>query len=853
MEGLYILLIVIIIILVATSGKGSFNAIHDRIDTLINAIQQLASELKGMRKDVLSLKEKLHDIEKNAKYGAGAMPPFPHKEEAAESKPVIPMVAEQLPPVAAEEVKTQIEATPAEEIAKDEPIAEPEPVQQILPAADPTPTPVSTPVPAASVPQEPTAKPSEPKPSTHTGYPYPEEESLWEKWMRNNPDLEKFIGENLINKIGIAILVLGIAFFVKYAIDQNWINEVGRTCIGLLCGCILIGLAHYLRKGYRSFSSVLAGGGIAVFYFTIAYAFHEYKMFSQTAAFVIMVVITAFAVALSILYDKLELAVIACVGGFVTPFLVSRGDGNYQVLFTYLIILDVGILLLAWFKRWTALNIISLFFTELIYGGWLSTTMYNGKPFSHASALLFATIYFFIFLGMNMVYQLRRNQHFKAFDFIILLFISCSYYVVGVTLLTNWHNEYRGLFTLALGIIYLGLAYYIRKNSTADRNLLFLLIGLTLSFITLTIPIQLHGQAITMFWCAEFVLLYWLSQYSQIRIFRFSSAIVCVLAIGSFMMDWGQCLDRHGNQAHIALIFSDLTGIVTNLVAVASFTVYYFLAKRERGKEFFTGISSRSVAVVSLTAAVVLLYTTCIFLINLVFRNQLSYDLPNVYHWMITEVFALVLLVLLQRDVLKAPVKAQLLPVIACFFFYILSSGLVNNLRDGVLRGQYPAVHIYMHWLAGILMCVIFYQSIQGIRRGAAELILFKRSLMVIYTIMIVVFLSIEGLHVYVFAAFNKNNTGYLVSQFCKAGLTLLWAICSFALMWLGMKHRQKAMRIISLTLFLIVLVKLFLFDISGISEGGKILAFILLGVLLLTVSFMYQKLKKIIFDDGKE
>jgi len=98
--------------------------------------------------------------------------------------------------------------------------------------------------------------------------------SWWDKWLSNNPDIEKFIGENLINKIGIAVLVLGISFFVKYAIDQDWINETGRVCIGLVSGGILVAFAHRLRNSYRSFSSVLVGGGLALFYFSIAYAFH---------------------------------------------------------------------------------------------------------------------------------------------------------------------------------------------------------------------------------------------------------------------------------------------------------------------------------------------------------------------------------------------------------------------------------------------------------------------------------------------------------------------------------------------------------------------------------------------------
>jgi len=105
-------------------------------------------------------------------------------------------------------------------------------------------------------------------------------------------DLEKFIGENLLSKIGIAVLVLGISFFVKFAIDKNWIREAGRVIIGLIAGGILIGIAHRIRHSYRSFSSVLMGGGLTVFYFTIAFAFHEYHLIGQKTAFGIMPVLS---------------------------------------------------------------------------------------------------------------------------------------------------------------------------------------------------------------------------------------------------------------------------------------------------------------------------------------------------------------------------------------------------------------------------------------------------------------------------------------------------------------------------------------------------------------------------------
>ena len=180
---------------------------------------------------------------------------------------------------------------------------------------------------------------------------------------------EKFIGENLLNKIGIAILVLGIGYFVKFAIDKEWIGEIGRVAIGVFCGGLLIGIAHKLRNEFRSFSSVLTGGGIVVLYFTIALGFIEYEIFSQTAAFLLMLVITVFGALLSIAYDKVELAVISLLGGLAAPILVSTGNGNYQTLFIYLIVLNGGMLAVSYMKKWKLINLLSLIGSVIMIGG----------------------------------------------------------------------------------------------------------------------------------------------------------------------------------------------------------------------------------------------------------------------------------------------------------------------------------------------------------------------------------------------------------------------------------------------------------------------------------------------------
>ena len=191
-------------------------------------------------------------------------------------------------------------------------------------------------------------------------------ESYEPKPIKKNINIEKFIGENLINKIGIGVLVLGIGFFVKYAIDKNWINEVARMFIGIACGFILLGIGYWLRKKYTAFTSVLTGGGIAVLYFSFYIAFQEYKIISQTLAFILLILGTAFTVALSLWYNRRELAIIGIIGGFASPLMISTGEGNYIVIFSYLFILNVGMIVLAFHKKWKEINIITYFFTVIL-------------------------------------------------------------------------------------------------------------------------------------------------------------------------------------------------------------------------------------------------------------------------------------------------------------------------------------------------------------------------------------------------------------------------------------------------------------------------------------------------------
>ncbi len=662
------------------------------------------------------------------------------------------------------------------------------------------------------------------------------------------PDLEKFIGENLINKIGIGILVLGIGFFVKYAIDQNWIHEIGRVCIGILCSGILIFIAHRLRNTFKAFSSVLIGGGISVLYFTIAIAFHEYKLFNQATAFGIMVVITSFAVALSIAYNRIELAVLALIGGFSSPFIVSTGEGNYKILFTYLLILNSGMLTLAYARKWNLVNILSYIFTILIYGSWLSTRCLSIEHAPYLGAFIFATAFYIVFFLMNVVYNIRNKISFEAIEIGMLLSNTFLYYGAGMSILHYYHPEFEGLFTAVMGVFNFGFAFFFYKRQNVDRNLIFLLIGLVLTFISLAAPVQLEGNHITLFWSAEALLLLWFSQKSGIKLIRGTSLAINVLMLISLIMDWSQL---YGSATNINMIPFLNKAFITSAVSILSVFMTIRLLKNETETGFIADFTVTAYSTILKTVLVSLLYLTPLFEINYQLQHY-GYDDSSRYIVLGIYNFSfLSLCYLFSKRNLTATLS--LLFAIAsgfCVFVYVfLYNNSIIEVRNAYLTEEIDGLFFILHFILAVLFVSIIYIFNESVKRtlGNSPEADWIKWLTVFLTVYLC---SAELNHIVSWMSYSPGRMiPEINKQVFKAGYSVLWGIISFILMQQGMRRKDRTLRIISLSLFFITILKLFLWDITGISEGGKIIAFISLGVLLLVVSFMYQRLKKLILE----
>jgi hypothetical protein len=826
MDTILLLAILVIVIILLTNINSKFQQLQDTVYRLHERINELKNDLSS--KSVQDIPKVTTEIRKEV-----VPAPKPIVEEKIIEKPI--EVIEKTPEIiqVVETFKEEIK----EEISQQVPVVEPE-------------------------------QPREP------------EKSWFETFKENNPDLEKFIGENLINKIGILILVLGISFFVKYAIDKEWINETARVGIGILAGSLVMGVAHKLRQNYKAFSSVMVAGAISIFYFTIAIAFHDYHLFSQTVAFAIMVVITAFSTFVSVNYDRQELAVLSLIGGFAVPFMVSTGAGNYVVLFTYIAILNIGILGIAYYKKWNLVSILSFVFTYLLFSSWYYKELYADK-LPHQGALAFASLYYFIFSIVVVLNNVRRKGEFSNIDYFMIIANTFVYFGLGMGILHNWGIEFKGLFTLSLAIYNLIYATILFKKFGLDKNAVYLLIGLVLTFVTLTIPIQFDGNQITLFWSAEAVLLFWLSQKSKISLFKLGAMVVQFLSIISLIIDWDKQYRFSNNE--LSIIVNPI--FITGIVVLAALIGTYFLLKKESESTSIFKIDFDPVFYRNGITWVALILGYFVGIFEIIHQSgqhienaSSALSLSVGYHFIFSTVFIFFGLKAKEELVQKlATILAMINIALYVVWWYNMPS---KEVLWNITKNWNSSIAFNFHYI--ILGCLIYYVTILanqilnnahinflkskiavwilvfcGVYILSNELIVHQMFFVEPQTILSQIDEDFKGSDLpketFRMNEFNvQDKLDVIKVQVIKIGYPILWGILSFALLIFGIKKQWKQLRIIALSLLGLTIVKLFLYDINNVSETGKIIAFILLGVLILIISFVYQKIKKLVVDENQ-
>src|SRR5579864_8356941 len=372
------------------------------------------------------------------------------------------------------------------------------------PAAAPPPPPSAV-NPAAPTPSSTDRMPATPQVPTASSVLLP---------VQSNGDLESRIGSHWLNRIGIAALLIGISYFLKFAFDNNWIGPAGRVTIGILAGIAMVIWSERFRAhGYKAFSYSLKAVGIGALYLSLWAAFQVYNLIPSGVAFAMMLAVTAATAAMALAQDAQILAAFVLAGGFSTPVLLSTGQNRELALFIYVAILDLATLILVTFKPWRRLLVMSYAGTLLLYLGWYSS-FYSRNQLG--LTIGFATLFFAIFAIAPLV-TLQPEGEIAIFASIpaILAFVNAGvYFLQAYVMVHEVDKTCMAWFALALAAIYIYLSRQVHARELtpgASEILYYLHLAVALGFITIAIPIRLDAHWITIGWFVEAGILLWVA------------------------------------------------------------------------------------------------------------------------------------------------------------------------------------------------------------------------------------------------------------------------------------------------------------------------------------------------------
>jgi uncharacterized membrane protein len=389
-------------------------------------------------------------------------------------------------------------------------------------------------------------------------------------------DLESLIAGRWLNRIGIVAVMLAVAFFLKYAFDNQWVGPTGRVAIGLLAGtALLVASQKFLGRGYRYFSEGIAALGGGVLFLSIYAAWDFYQLIPQGAAFGGMALVTAALVGLAMGRNSERLAVLALGAGLTTPGLLSTGVDRQSTLFTYIAVLVACFLVLAWRKGWRWVAPVALLGTLIYLIGWY-------EQFYSSRKLVRTCIFASLFFGEFAAYLLLRAQLGRALHNAELLLIPANAAWYGVGLHFLLYRDHRWWLTgtvLVLGALYLGaarLATGSEKNKVSAERLLYA--GLALTFVTAAIPIRLEGEWITIAWAVEGTLLVWAGFRADVRALRAAGLALFVILAGLLWSQSGATARLFLNQR-----FASFAAVVAAL-AICAYWARSRWAELDRGE-----------------------------------------------------------------------------------------------------------------------------------------------------------------------------------------------------------------------------------------------------------------------------
>lgn len=651
------------------------------------------------------------------------------------------------------------------------------------------------------------------------------EEELIKKQKHNN--IEVNIGLNWINKVGVILLLFGVATAMQYTYSA-WFTDYMKAISGFLLGGLMLGAGEWFNKKEKNlFALGLCGAGIGVLYLAVFSSYFFFRILNLPMSIVVSVLITLGAIVLSQRYNSRTIAGISLVGGYLPFFsygllMEMWGTGVY-VAMGYLIILNLLMLVIALGRRWIFINYLSFILNMpclILLVFWVDNDVVG---------IIYGLLTFIMYLGITLAYPIKENIKLKVADLILLAFntvINCIliyflFYVAGF-------EDYGGFLALAYALGYFALSRVIRKRYSQEKHIEALFSITALTFTILMIPFQFGIQWAAMGWLIEAILILAFVKKRGVEKIELGGWIILGLCALGFLINdinWGW------NIEYFALRYSLLTFGLAYVYSLylPEYKINPTMKYSDKGK------------LINLLKYIVI-FNIWIYLLRIFGK---AYDIYMIKLMPIDYVdfYKIIILAMITIVFAYGIVKIKAIRdkgVITISTGLLILSNMTCILLTFNRTGGAPTPAA--RWIGTIILIVYNILVFLSIKDLTLQLVLRQRRSIEYYPLAMVIYLL-------------GVVTGFLTIQLDLHNINLIisivFVVSAMGCIIFGFKKNYLLIRRFGLGLSIFATVKLFIFDLSNLEGAGKIIGYFCFGLVLMAISFIYQKLNTSLKEEG--
>jgi uncharacterized membrane protein len=677
------------------------------------------------------------------------------------------------------------------------------------------------------------------------------------KPSRTREEWEALIGGKLLNRIGALALMMGIGFFLKYAFDKNWITETLRVLIGIAIGVVLLfmgSVSH--KKDLRIFAQGLIGAGISILYLTVYASFNFYHLVPQVVAFLMMAAVTIITFSQAFKYDSLAVSVLGWAGGFLTPFLLSTGKANEVGLFSYVVLLDVGLLIVFLRKdSWIILGPLAFAATYLTYLLWY-WKFYT--PADLSVTLLFLSIFWGLFYAIDVCRIITSNAEFREVRQMMATLNAAFYYWALYTIINPRYHNRMGLITLGIGTIYFLTVLGIKRRWPDDTTVLarYFLTAIVLLIVATTI--QFSGLTTVIYWSLEAMILVWCGIHWRLRyVWQATLGLLCIALIKLLVTEGAL---SYSPIREFSLIFNR-RAFAFSILTITLFVSALLLNRQDKDVEEWIRRTLHALWCI-------LLFVLCTVETNDYFRSLMlgatgraSVSLEFTRLMLLPTIWIGYSLLLVWFGL-----KKEIVPILYCGLCAFALAVVLGGIRGITFEPIEKFVSlINVRAIALFLIIIGAFTNFQWLKKHRQVYGWTGKALGVLQIILALLILDLVTGEIwdYFGKPISLLNKSSLSSRFHSelSRLTNLrqlsisgaWLVYSIILMGIGILRRVRRLRIISIALFGVTILKIFIYDLSFLETLYRIFSFVGLGLILLATSYLYQRYKVVILETGRD